>query len=316
MKRFYDPRTDKFSVLSGVTGFTAFLFGPIYFLVKKAWRPFFILSGLIVLSIIFPAAFLLLQVAWVYFAYKASDIVSAVLRQHGLIELTNAEYEQRIYEITTPRIDGDILHAKTKLFLSLKVGQVVPREQIKAGSTLSKHVTPLIRECAYRMIKAFPGFTSSNEYLASDGMDFIALDANSMKLMIGSCSPDLISYRAKVISVREIIGVDVLEDAKPKYRTDLRTSLTGAAIGGLVFGGAGAIVGAVAAKGNQTAYGANLLLRMDNIDTPTIEFNFLELPCIKDTPSHHIALSHARDWANRMKVVLHRLEMPKAQSAD
>lgn len=106
--------------------------------------------------------------------------------------------------------------------------------------------------------------TSEIKYYDSVYSNGFTIDVDNInkKLLIS----DVLSGSRRVINFNEVIGMEVLED-------DISTNGIGrAAIGGILFGGAGAIVGANTAK--KTLKTVKLILYLNNVDNPKYEMIF------------------------------------------
>ncbi|MFC1844821.1 glycine zipper family protein, partial [Thermodesulfobacteriota bacterium] len=82
------------------------------------------------------------------------------------------------------------------------------------------------------------------------------------------------------IDLQNVLNVELSINNNTVYKAGSIASLAGAAIGGLTFGGAGAIVGALTSgrikKGNISSLA--LKLRMNDTSRPLIEINFINKP--------------------------------------
>lgn len=145
--------------------------------------------------------------------------------------------------------------------------------------------------------------------VSSPGHDLcIATSPDSETVIIRSPSPGPTGSTLK-INVREILSVDLAVDEHSVYESG--SVLPGAAIGGLAFGGAGAIVGALATGGGRTKEEIrkiSLRLRMNDLDTPLVVIDFLKSPTPWLTAQDQ--LEAAEKWTNLIEVLRHRLMNP------
>ena len=110
-------------------------------------------------------------------------------------------------------------------------------------------------------------------------------------------------------ALREVLNVELSLDDNSIYKAGPLAALTSAAIGGVAFGGAGAIVGLLTTSHVRRGKIGNLILklRMNNIDTPLIQVAFIVKPA-KSSSSDTIArLELAEKWTNLIEVLRYRI---------
>lgn len=110
-----------------------------------------------------------------------------------------------------------------------------------------------------------------------------------------------------LINVNEIIGVELSLNSNSVYQAGSIMSLAAAAVGGLTFGGAGAIVGSLTAgrKGVGKISELVLNLRMDSIDKPLEKIYFISKPAKASSAEAELKL--AEKWTNLIEVMRYRL---------
>lgn len=139
---------------------------------------------------------------------------------------------------------------------------------------------------------------------------FLAIDDAQLKIMVGqNCSPESlvenIKFNSMIISADKILGVQVLEDGKNVTNTG--DTLGMAAIGGVMFGGAGAIVGAIASKQDKSKVSnISLVIAIDDLTTPFVNFSFLEMEVDKNSEQYKTAYSQANKWMAMINVLVSR----------
>lgn len=146
------------------------------------------------------------------------------------------------------------------------------------------------------------GFNISFCEESQDRTAIIALDEENQKLAL--CKFDLKSRMTveKIITVSEILNIEFSENGQAPCGT-----LAGAAVGGLVFGGAGAIVGAMASQNKSIVSNISLILQTTDISAPHITFNFLGGAVVEiGSPLHTKTIENARIWFARIKAMVHR----------
>ena len=102
---------------------------------------------------------------------------------------------------------------------------------------------------------------------------------------------------------QKIKNIEVCENGKGLFNTsnDRNSSLASAAIGGLLFGGAGAIVGAVAGQNQSKINDVSISFHMDDFKTPYVRFNFIGLQSVgKGSSQHQKAIEQAQNTYGRI----------------
>ncbi|MEG2014553.1 MAG: hypothetical protein RR086_02365 [Clostridia bacterium] len=130
----------------------------------------------------------------------------------------------------------------------------IAEENIK--STLSQH-----------------NFVTTNEVGFSESKIFI--DTNSKQWSIQDGTKDGLSIR-EVRKLADILSFEIVDNSTIVYKTKVEGGLTRAIIGGALFGGVGAIVGANTAGSSTSTHTNNsykVLFTVNDINSPTVEFN-------------------------------------------
>ena len=112
----------------------------------------------------------------------------------------------------------------------------------------------------------------------------------------------------KIISAKEIIGIELTENGKGLLSSSVNKNTLGmAAVGGLLFGGAGAIVGAISgsnAKSRVTEI--SLRIAIDNIKTPYVGINFVSSIIGKGSDENNQILKIAEKWYGIVSIIIER----------
>jgi len=140
---------------------------------------------------------------------------------------------------------------------------------------------------------------------------FLGLSEEDATLLICCRTNTLNVYEIKerCIKLREIINVELVVNDLSVYKAGPIASLSAAAIGGIAFGGAGAIVGSLTS--GQVGHGkigaATLKLRANNIEEPLIEVPFISRSIKASSIEAKKRVSLAEKWTNLIEVMRLRL---------
>lgn len=117
--------------------------------------------------------------------------------------------------------------------------------------------------------------------------------------------------------VSEVLNVELDVGDKAVYRAGPIATLSSAAVGGMAFGGAGAIVGSLASGqiGRGKLGAITLQLRVDDIEQPVIRIPFLPRPAKSSSADTKARLVLAEKWTNVIEVLRSRLAKAVAPSA-
>jgi len=164
---------------------------------------------------------------------------------------------------------------------------------------------------------------SASEFEASCRAHHVTYKPNysdsARELFLGFSEDDtrvLVQFRAsdyevkeRLINLHEILNVELVVNDLSVYRAGPIASLSAAAIGGMAFGGAGAIVGSLASGhvGRGKIGSAILKLRANDIDEPLIEIPFINNSVKASSAESQARLSLAEKWTNLIEVMRFRL---------
>ena len=118
----------------------------------------------------------------------------------------------------------------------------------------------------------------------------------------------------KLIDVHKVLNVELSIDDKTVYKAGSIASLAGAAVGGVTFGGAGAIVGSLTSARKNTGKISNLSikLRINDTNNPLLEINFIDKPTKSSNEDVIKKMKVAEKWTNLIEVMRHRIAESKS----
>lgn len=159
-----------------------------------------------------------------------------------------------------------------------------------------------------------PNFTATESYITNDlsfTFAFIAVDENEHKIIIGGSKNNKGNIDYKIIGANEIMGVELTVNGKGLLSSSVNKNILGmAAVGGLLFGGAGAIVGAISgSKAKSKITEISLRIALDNIKTPYIGINFISAVATtisEGSNEYHQILQIAQKWYGIINIIIER----------
>lgn len=110
-----------------------------------------------------------------------------------------------------------------------------------------------------------------------------------------------------VINVADVLQVELAVNGHPTYEAGPVGTLGAAALGGVMFGGAGAIVGSIASihSGKTRVNSLAIKLRLNDIHQPAVTINILQHSVLKSAEKEFVEM--AEMWTNTIEVLRYRL---------
>lgn len=159
-----------------------------------------------------------------------------------------------------------------------------------------------------KSIREIPDFNAKHQYISSNYRTGILYDEERGKICLMNSAGD--SHKFEIIDASEIISSEIVIDSASITRTDRGSQLMGAAVGGFVAGGAGAIIGGLSGKKHhqESAKYIKLRLVIDRASNPTRQINFLDTEAEKGSATFSSAANEAGFWHDRISVLIRRSE--------
>lgn len=141
---------------------------------------------------------------------------------------------------------------------------------------------------------------------------FLGVSETEARLLVQFRMSDS-QLKQRLIDLNHILNVELAVNDLPVYKAGPIASLSAAAIGGVAFGGAGAIVGSLASSqvGHGQIGNVTLKLRANDIDEPLIEIPFLTRPIKASSLEAKARLHLAEQWTNLIEVIRFRIAQSK-----
>lgn len=154
------------------------------------------------------------------------------------------------------------------------------------------------------VISQIPGFTASAQYVGADGGSGIALDEERSLVCLLSRSDVGITHR--LVGYRDILSAELFEDGHTVVKTARANQVGGVLVGGLLLGGAGAVIGGLSGKKVETGSVNRIELRLVVNDSaaPTHDVVFLAATSKRDSVLYKSAADDARKWQARVDVLI------------
>ena len=120
----------------------------------------------------------------------------------------------------------------------------------------------------------------------------------------------------RLINFQDLIESEVVSGGNTVIKTSRASQFTGAAIGGLLFGGVGAVVGGLSGKKveNTDMKSALLKLLVNDINNPTHVIDFVESEDNGQKTNLKIALENAQKWHDIVSVIIRKAEHENQQA--
>ena len=158
-------------------------------------------------------------------------------------------------------------------------------------------------------VRSLPGFSATQRVMGCDGESGIAFDEVRKKICLITNKKDRV--RQRVVAFGQLLSSELFDDGVSVTRTVRGSQIGGAMLGGLVFGGVGAVVGGLSGT-TETSEGKakRLELRLTVNDTiaPLHDVVFLNVESSRDGATYKSASQQARHWHAIIAVLIKRAD--------
>ena len=178
-------------------------------------------------------------------------------------------------------------------------------------SSENKKIKKLENECVLKIndfLYKQKNFKPDDLYIVKNTGAFISVDEKNRLLLMGRYNYKDKNISKIVIEIKNVLSVDITEDGKGILSSSQNTNTLGmAAVGGLLFGGAGAVVGAISGSNNKSKVTElNLRLNINDIKTPYASLNFLPTTTDKDSILYKETFSLTEKWYGILSILSQR----------
>lgn len=140
-----------------------------------------------------------------------------------------------------------------------------------------------------------------------------SIDEKNMKIcLMQLCSTGL---KYKVIGFKDLMACEIVEDGVSVTKTSRSSQAGGALMGGILLGGAGAIIGGLSGKKKTTQELQSISLRLtiNNLDDPVFDCLLNVLP-LKDNLAYKKSIEElALHWHAIMEILIKRADMANSE---
>lgn len=165
----------------------------------------------------------------------------------------------------------------------------------------NKKVLALVYDTSNHKTIEVPNVEKSNSFQYSN-LYFVVDEINKKIVCINA---KIENIRIKTIFFNEIQGIDISEDGTSVFNKSTSSAVGRAVVGGLLFGGVGAIVGGVTGKSKEkkTLNSYKVTIQLSDISNPTYEIEFVTDPIESGTVGDEM-MKQIKTCVNKLKSVL------------
>ena len=165
----------------------------------------------------------------------------------------------------------------------------------------NKKVLAFVYDTSNHQTIDVPNVEKSNSFQYSN-LYFVVDEINKKIVCINA---KIENIRIKTIFFNEIQGIDISEDGTSVFNKSTSSAVGRAVVGGLLFGGVGAIVGGVTGKSKEkkTLNSYKVTIQLSDISNPTYEIEFVTDPIESGTVGDEM-MKQINTCVNKLKSVL------------
>lgn len=157
-----------------------------------------------------------------------------------------------------------------------------------------------------QVLQQIEGFNPVASRLGSDGKTGIAIDAERREMcFLTRAGPTFLSER---IPYAMVLSSEICEDGTTLSKTNRGSQLAGAAVGGVLLGGLGAIVGGLSGSSRtvETVRKLELVVTVNDAANPMRRLVFLEgTETKRNSMLYKLVSDAAQEWHARISVAVH-----------
>lgn len=160
-----------------------------------------------------------------------------------------------------------------------------------------------------RTLSSIEGFKATQLYVGANLAAAVALDEAQERLCLLESPSREVSYR--LVSYRDLLSAELFEDGVTVTKTVRSSQAIGAIVGGVAFGGVGAVVGALTGRSESETGKVNyidLRLVINDTSNPNFDIRFLALKSSRDGLLYKQAMQQARHWHSLVAVLIKRAD--------
>ena len=153
-----------------------------------------------------------------------------------------------------------------------------------------------------KAFEVIPSFSPTHLFCSDDSATGVAIDTSQNKIAFSDQKRKIIVY-----DYRQIHSVETVIDGNAIYKTNRGSQVIGAAVGGLLLGGAGLLIGALTGKKQKDEKVSKISIRVgvSDMDKPSHEIIFYDSQPIKrDGLVAQMWAEQADEWTQRFNAIL------------
>jgi hypothetical protein len=159
-------------------------------------------------------------------------------------------------------------------------------------------------ETADQALTRIPSFSLTQRLIGADARNGVAIDEKANAICLFSVGSRL-TYR--LVPGDRVLSAEIFEDGVSVTKTSRTSQIGGAIIGGLAFGGLGAVVGSLSGKTVTSARVSRIELRLTVDDPqPLHDIVLMNVDAEKDGSHYRAAMQDARQWLGIVQVLIKR----------
>lgn len=153
-------------------------------------------------------------------------------------------------------------------------------------------------------VRGLDGFAAQHVLIGADGITALAVDDDQKLVCFAVCAGGSIGHR--LIPYASIMSVEVEEDGTVISSASRGSQLAGAAVGGLLLGGVGAVVGAMtgARKEKRQINRVDFKVTIEDVANPIFRVTLQNLPSPSDGSVYKMTCLQTSEWQGRLEAVM------------
>jgi hypothetical protein len=164
-------------------------------------------------------------------------------------------------------------------------------------------------------LKNINDFTHSQVFISEDLNSAIAIDSTREKICLVSIEYTIAS--SVLIPFKDVLSCEIIENNSSLTKTVRSSQVGGALVGGILLGGAGAIIGGLSGKTHtmDKVKNIDLLIVINNMESPIFKVNFLTTNEYnnpngydKESDDYKFSLDSAKKWQGLIAIIIKKVD--------
>jgi len=162
------------------------------------------------------------------------------------------------------------------------------------------------------MLTRVDGIEASQHFIGKNAKTGIAVDEKNKKIML--VDKNINGFITRIISYRDVLSSEIIEDGVSIIKTERASQLGGALVGGILFGGLGAVVGGLSGaktSGTDKVRKIELHIIVNDTQKPLHVISFLEKEVRKTgfaKYEYDQASDSVRHWHSLLNVLIKKAD--------